>query len=47
MKTHETLLDKYAELTVRAGLNVRVGQQVLISAPIEAVDLVRRITHHA
>ncbi len=45
--SHEILLDKYAELTVRSGLNVRVGQQVLISAPIEAIDLVRRITHHA
>ena len=47
MTTHETLLDKYAELTVRAGLNVRAGQQVLITAPLEAVALVRRITHHA
>jgi aminopeptidase len=46
-QSHETLLDKYAELTIRAGLNVRVGQQVLVSAPIEAVELVRRITHHA
>ena len=45
--THKTLLDKYAELTVKSGLNVRKGQQVLITAPIEAVDLVRRITHHA
>lgn len=47
MTTHEQLLDKYAELTVRSGLNVRAGQQVLISAPIEAVELVRRVTHHA
>jgi aminopeptidase len=45
--THEQLLDKYAELTVKAGLNVRAGQQVLVTAPLEAVDLVRRITHHA
>ena len=46
-QTHTQLLDKYAELTVKSGLNVRKGQQVLITAPIEAVDLVRRITHHA
>ncbi len=46
-QTHDQLLDKYAELTVKSGLNVRKGQQVLITAPIEAVDLVRRITHHA
>jgi aminopeptidase len=47
MATHEQLLDRYAELTVKSGLNVRAGQQVLISAPIEAANLVRRITHHA
>ena len=47
MTFHETLLDKYAELTVRSGLNLRVGQQVLMTAPLEAIDLVRRITHHA
>lgn len=46
-QNHTQLLDKYAELTVKAGLNVRKGQQVLITAPIEAVDFVRRITHHA
>ena len=47
MTIHEILLDKYAELTVKSGLNVRKGQQVLITAPLEAVDLVRLITHHA
>jgi aminopeptidase len=47
MTTHEQLLDKYAELTVRSGLNLRAGQQLLITAPLEAVDLVRRITEHA
>ena len=47
MTAHDTLLDKYAELIIKSGLNVRVGQQVLITAPLEAVDLVRRVTHHA
>jgi aminopeptidase len=47
MKSHNQLLDAYAELTVKSGLNVRAGQQVLISAPLEAVELVRRITFHA
>jgi aminopeptidase len=47
MKTFEQLLDAYAELTVKSGLNVRAGQQVLVSAPLEAVELVRRITAHA
>ena len=44
---HAHLLDKYAELTVKSGLNLRKGQQLLITAPLEAVDLVRLITHHA
>ena len=47
MTTHAHLLNKYAELTVKSGLNLRQGQQVLITAPLEAVDLVRLITHHA
>ena len=45
--THEQLLDRYAELVVRSGLNVKAGQQVVISAPLEAVHLVWRITRHA
>ncbi|MFN0192832.1 MAG: aminopeptidase [Aestuariivirga sp.] len=47
MANHADLLDRYAELVVKAGLNVRAGQQVLLTAPLEAVDLVRRITFHA
>ncbi len=46
-KKHDDLLDSYALLTVRSGLNITPGQQLLISAPIEAVALVRRITQHA
>jgi aminopeptidase len=45
--SHEDLLDRYALLTVRSGLNIAPGQQLLISAPLEAVSLVRRITEHA
>jgi aminopeptidase len=45
--THDTLLDRYAHLTVRSGLNIQPGQQLLITAPLEAVPLVRRITEHA
>ena len=46
-KKHADLLDQYALLTVLSGLNLAPGQQLVISAPIEAVALVRRITHHA
>lgn len=47
MTPHETLLDSYARLTVRTGLNIQKGQQLLITAPLDAVPLVRRITDHA
>lgn len=47
MTTHATLLDRYAELTIKSGLGLKAGQQLLLTAPLEAVDLVRRITFHA
>ena len=43
----ETQLDKYAELVVRAGLNVQQGQEVLIEADLEAAPLVRLAAKHA
>lgn len=45
--THDDLLDAYARLTVRSGLNLQKGQQLLVTAPLDAVPLVRRITEHA
>ena len=45
--THEKLLDTYARLAVRTGLNLQKGQQLVITAPLDAVPLVRRITEHA
>jgi aminopeptidase len=45
--THDMLLDAYANLTIRSGLNLQKGQQLLISAPLDAVPLVRRVTEHA
>ena len=46
-KKHTDLLDQYALLTIRSGLNITPGQQLVISAPIEAMELVRRVTRHA
>jgi len=43
----EEKLDRFAEVAVRVGLNLRQGQELLISAPLEALPLVRRITEHA
>ncbi|QDH18030.1 aminopeptidase [Swingsia samuiensis] len=45
--SHEQLLDRLAEVAVRIGLNVQPGQQLLITAPLDAVPLIRRITEHA
>ncbi len=50
----EQNLDKYAEIIVKVGLNIRAGQRLLIGASaaiggalIETAPLVRRVTEHA
>jgi aminopeptidase len=45
--SHALLLDRLAEVAVRVGLGLRPGQEVIMTAPLEAVALVRRITEHA
>jgi aminopeptidase len=45
--SHEARLDRLAEVTVRVGLNLHPGQQLMLTAPIEALPLVRRIAIHA
>jgi len=47
MTDFETKLDRLAALAVRVGLNLRAGQDVVLTAPIEAMPLVRRIATHA
>lgn len=42
------LLDKYAELAVRVGVNLREGQRLLIAGvPVQLAPLVRLVTKHA
>jgi aminopeptidase len=43
----ECKLDLFAEVTVKVGLGLAQGQELVISAPLEALPLVRRITEHA
>lgn len=43
----EEKLDRLAEVAVKVGLGLRSGQELIVSAPIEALPLVRRITEHA
>ncbi|HWF39641.1 MAG TPA: aminopeptidase [Candidatus Acidoferrales bacterium] len=43
----EKNLDRLAEVAVRAGLGLAPGQQLVLTATLDAVALVRRITEHA
>jgi aminopeptidase len=40
-------LDRLAEVAVRVGLGLREGQELVLTAPTDALPLVRRITNHA
>jgi aminopeptidase len=45
--TFDEKLDRLAEVAVQVGLGLRAGQELIMSAPLEALPLVRRITEHA
>ena len=45
--TFDEKLDRLAEVAVKVGLGLKAGQELIMSAPIEALPLVRRITQHA
>ncbi|RYL93705.1 aminopeptidase [Sporolactobacillus sp. THM19-2] len=47
MKNFDNLLDRYADITVRIGLNVQKGQDVVIFAPIESPGFVRKTVRKA
>ena len=40
-------LDKLAQLSIKTGVALQPGQDLLITAPMEAAPLVRRLAHHA
>ena len=40
-------LDKLAELSIKTGVALQKGQDLLITAPLEAAPLVRRLAFHA
>ena len=42
-----TELDKLAELSIKTGVALQPGQDLLITAPLEAAPLVRRLAYHA
>lgn len=43
----EQKLDRLAEVAVRVGLGLQEGQELVLTAPTEALPLVRRIAEHA
>ena len=43
----ETRLDRLAQVAVTVGLGLQPGQEVVLTAPLGALPLVRRITEHA
>ena len=43
----EQLLENYARLIVRAGINLQAGQYLVINSPIECAPFTRRIAHIA
>ncbi len=45
--TFDQKLDRLAEIAVRVGLGLRPGQELVLSAPTDALPLVRRITRFA
>ena len=40
-------LDRLAEVAIKVGLQLQPGQDLVMTAPIAALPLVRRITEHA
>ena len=40
-------LDKLAELSIKTGVALQPGQDLIITAPIEAAPLVRKLAQHA
>ncbi len=46
-QSHAALLDRLAEVAVRVGLGLKPGQELVMTAPLEALSLARRITEHA
>jgi aminopeptidase len=45
--SHEQRLDRLAEVAVKAGLGLAHGQELLLTAPLDALPLVRRVVEHA
>lgn len=47
MKNFQKNLEKYAELAIKTGVNLQKNQELLIMAPIETADFVRKVAKKA
>jgi len=47
VKNFEVLLEKYAELVVKVGVNIQPGQVLLVQAPLETVEFTRLVVAKA
>lgn len=47
MDDFDTLLEKYAELVVKVGVNIQPGQVLIVQSPLETVEFTRRIVAKA
>jgi len=47
MKNFSVMLDEYAKLCVKVGINLPKGQPLVINTPVEGADFVRLVTKHA
>src|SRR6201996_5166486 len=45
--TFDQKLDRLAEVAIRVGLNLREGQELVLTAPTDALPLVRRVVEQA
>ena len=45
--SHDERLDRLAQVAVKVGLQLKAGQELVMTAPVDALPLVRRITAHA
>jgi aminopeptidase len=45
--THDELLDRYAKVAINVGLRPEPNQQIVLTAPLEARELVLKIAKHA
>lgn len=47
MTKFEEKLEKYAELAIKNGVNIQPGQELLVTAPVSAIEFVRLVTEKA